>query len=98
MSDITVVVSTQRIEVNPQIPRIEFDPQTQVVEVVVPPQSVGVVNAGPPGPPGADGSFDMAPVIEEIDTKIATHNQATPVHSNATSGRDYVALFQNGLV
>lgn len=98
MSDLTVVSSTQRIEVSPVLPRIEFDPQTQVVEVVVPPQSVGVVNAGPPGPPGADGSFDMAPVVVEIDSRVAAHNQATPIHSNATSGRDFVALFQNGLV
>jgi len=34
---------------------------------------------------------------EEVDTKIATHAQAEEVHTNATSGRDYAALFQNGL-
>lgn len=74
---------------------IQVVTQTQVIEVEPATSSVSIINAGPPGPPG---SVDLAPVIEEIDTKIATHNQATPVHPGATSGRDFSALFQNGLV
>lgn len=98
MSDIQVVVQTQRIEVTPGTPRIEFNPATESVTVTAAGSSISTINAGPPGPPGADGSFDMAPVVDEIDTRIATHNQTAPIHESATSGRDFVALFQNGLI
>jgi hypothetical protein len=99
MTDVVeVVVSTQLIEVGPGTQRLIFDPQTDTVTVANPVPSVAVVLAGPPGPPGSLGSFDLVPVLEEVDSRIATHNQATPVHPGATSGRDFVALFQNGLV
>jgi len=98
MSDIQVVSQTQRIEVTPGTNRIVFNPLTEAVTVEAAPIAVSVINAGPPGPPGTPGSVDMAPVIEEIDTRIGVHNQATPIHPGATSGRDFVALFQNGLV
>lgn len=99
MSDITVVVQTQRIEVTPGVPRIEFNPQTETVVVLPAVSSISTINAGPPGPPGAPGVVDMGPVVEEIDARIATHNQhVSPIHESATSGRDFVALFQNGLI
>lgn len=101
MSDITVVTQTQRIEVTPAVPRIVFNPQTSSVEVTEAVSSVSVINAGPPGPPGTPGSVDPSDLLaisSEIDTKIATHNQTAPIHEAATSGRDFVALFQNGLV
>ena len=98
MSDVTVVVQTQRIEVTPGTSRIEYNPQTEAVDVIAAGSSVSVINAGPPGPPGTPGSVDMVPVVEEINTRIATHNQTAPIHESATSGRDFVALFQNGLV
>lgn len=98
MSNVTVVVQTQRIEVTPGTPRLIYSPQEALVEVQSPTPSVSVINAGPPGPPGTPGEVNMAPVIEEIDTRVAAHNQATPIHQSATSGRDFVALFQNGLI
>ena len=95
---IQVVVQTQRVVVSPGIPRIVFNPATKTVSVIADPRSIAVINAGPPGPPGSIASFDLVPVLAVMDTKIATHNQATPIHPGATSGRDFVALFQNGLV
>lgn len=68
---------------------------------------------GPPGASGVpEGGIDGQVVgklgdgttwlsigtSEEIDTKIATHDQASAAHLAKTSGRDFVALFQNGLV
>jgi hypothetical protein len=94
MSDITVVVQTQRIEVTPGNPRIEFNPQTETVVVLPAGSSISTINAGPPGPPGSSGGLD----VTEVDARIAVHNQAEVVHTNATSGRDFVALFENGLV
>lgn len=35
---------------------------------------------------------------DEIDTKIAAHATAEVSHTQSTSGRDFVALFQNGLI
>ena len=88
------------------------DPTPEIIEVTVGdligpegpqgPEGVGV----PPG--GTDGQvvgksgittvwLDVG-TSTEIDTKIATHNQAEVVHTNASSGRDFVALFQNGLI
>ena len=101
MSDVTVVVQTQRIEVTPSSPRVIFTPTTSSVEVTEAASSVSVINAGPPGPPGTPGSIepsDLLQISEEIDTKVAAHNQATPVHESATSGRDFVALFENGMI
>jgi len=101
MTDITVVVETQRIEVIPAPTRIVFDPATSSVEVTEAGSSVSVINAGPPGPPGTPGSVDPSDLLaisSEIDTKIATHNQTAPIHESATSGRDFVALFENGLI
>lgn len=78
---------------------IDVTVQTQHIVVDEATQSSSVTNAGPPGPPGPPGSIEnIEPILEAVDDKIATHNQATPVHPNATSGRDFVALFQNGLV
>ena len=99
MSTISVAYNTQVIQVTPQTQRIVVDPATSTPTIVVPNvASVAVVNAGPAGPPGALGSFDLVPVLAEVDTRIATHNQTTPIHTNATSGRDFAALFQNGLI
>lgn len=98
MSNLQVVVQTQRIEVTPGTPRIEFNPATESVTVTAAGSSISTILAGPPGPPGAPGEVNMAPVIEEIDTRIGAHDQATPVHSSASSGRDFAALFLNGLV
>lgn len=98
MTNVEVVVQTQRIEVTPATPRIEYNPATESVTVTAAGSSISTINAGPQGPPGADGSFDMAPVVDEIDTRIATHNQTAPIHESATSGRDFAALFQNGLI
>lgn len=98
MSSVEIVAQTQQLEVGPGVQRIIFNPATESVEVIASTPSVGVINAGPPGPPGAPGSVDMGPVVEEIDTRIATHNQTAPIHASATSGRDFVALFQNGLI
>lgn len=99
MSYIQVVSQTQQLVVTPGTQTIVFNPSTESVIVQESVSSVGIINAGPPGPPGAPGSVNMTPVIEEIDTRIATHNQSpSPIHDNATSGRDFVALFQNGLV
>lgn len=98
MSDIQVVVQTQRIEVTPGVPRIVFNPATESVTVTAAGSSISTINAGPPGPPGTPGEVNMVPVIDEIDTRIATHNQTAPIHESATSGRDFVALFQNGLI
>jgi hypothetical protein len=103
MSNITVVVQTQRIEITPSAPRIVFDPQTSSVEVTEAVSSVSVINAGPPGPAGPPGLVELDPsdlleISETIDTKIGIHNQASPIHESATSGRDFVALFENGLI
>lgn len=102
MTTIQLVAKTQRITVEPHAQRIKVDPVTsQVVSVVSGVSSVSVVNAGPPGPagiPGLSGDTDTAQLLQEVDTKIATHTQAEVVHTNATSGRDFVALFENGLI
>ena len=53
---------------------------------------------GDTGPPGADGDVGSGTTIEVVDAMIATHNQAEVVHAQASSGRDFAALFQNGLI
>lgn len=98
MSSVQVVTQTQQIEVTLGSPRIIFDPQTSAVTVLEATSSVSVINAGPPGPAGPPGTVDTAPILDEVNVLIGTHNQATPVHQMATSGRDFVALFQNGLI
>jgi hypothetical protein len=77
------------VNVTVQTQRIEVDPSTS---------SVSVTNAGPAGPPGTPGEVNLVPVIEEIDSRIGQHNQASPVHTQATSGRDFVGLFEIGLI
>lgn len=80
---------------------IEVVVQTQTIVVANPSGAVSILNAGPIGPPGMNGlsgDYDATQLLVEMDTKIATHNQATPVHTTATSGRDFAALFQNGLI
>lgn len=57
-----------------------------------------VTGVGVLGFPVDGGGVDPVEILQEVDTRIATHNQATPVHDSATSGRDFVALFQNGLI
>ena len=99
MTNVQVVAQTQKVEVSLGAPRVIFDPQTSNVTVVDAQSSVSVINAGPPGPAGPPGSdADPTPILEQVDIRIATHNQASPVHQMATSGRDFVALFQNGLI
>ena len=93
MSD--VFVNTQVIDVAPAPDAIDVVAEAS-------PGAVTVVLGGPVGPAGADGAggggFNMTDVEDEIDTRIATHNQATARHPGSTSGRDFVALFQNGLI
>lgn len=103
MSDIQVLHQTQIIEVSPQPQEINVNPVTGAAVVVgSPTNSVNVVNAGPVGPagiPGLSGEADTAELLAEVDSKIATHAQAmAPIHTNATSGRDFSALFENGLI
>lgn len=99
MSTVQVVSQTQTLTVTTETQHLNIDQATsEVTFVVSDATAVAVTNAGPPGPPGSLGSFDMVPVLEEIDTRIAIHDQGTPIHTNATSGRDFVALFQNGLI
>lgn len=101
MSDVTIVAQTQRIEVSPTPETIVISQENIDVTVSQPSTSVTVVNAGPPGPTGQNGlsgDYDASLLLDEVDTRIATHNQASPVHTQATSGRDFVALFQNGLI
>lgn len=99
MSNIQVVAETQKLDVEIFTQQIVVDPATSTPTITVPTVSaVSITNAGPVGPPGALGSFDLVPVLEEVDTRIATHNQAEVVHQSAVSGRDFVALFQNGLI
>lgn len=49
-------------------------------------------------PPGEDAAAEALAIAALIDAKVAEHNQATDVHATVTSGRDFVALFQNGLI
>lgn len=99
MDSIVLNQSTQLIRVEvPTETVVVVSPDTGNVTVEVGTPSTSVISAGPPGPPGALGSFDLVPVLEEVDTRIATHNQAAPIHTNATSGRDFAAFFQNGLI
>ena len=99
MDTIVVDQSTQLIQVSiPSDTVIVVSPDTGAVTVQSGIPSTSVTSAGPPGPPGALGSFDLVPVLEEVDTRIATHNQTTPIHTTATSGRDFAAFFQNGLI
>lgn len=99
MSEIQVLSRTQTISVSPQTQQINVDPQTNVPIVVGTPSSaISIINSGPIGPPGMAGDYDPTSLLVEVDTKIATHNQTTPIHGAATSGRDFAALFQNGLI
>lgn len=99
MSSIEVTSQTQNVEVTLGAPRIIVDPVTSEVTVAQTQPSIGVVNAGPSGPAGPPGeAADIGPILDEVDVRIGTHNQSTPVHEMATSGRDFVALFQNGLI
>lgn len=100
MSDITVESTTQLIEVTPSVQLIEVDPVTSETIVVTSGiSSVGVINAGPVGPRGFSGDLDAIALLDQMDVKVATHNQqVSPVHDQATSGRDFAALFQNGLI
>lgn len=94
---VVVVSQTQSLEVSLAPTRIIFEPTDSTVTVIEATSSVSVINSGPPGPAGpagVDGSVDYS----EVDSRIAAHNQASPVHAMATSGRDFVALFQNGLI
>ena len=80
------------VNVTSQTQQITVDPSTSVVTVT---------SAGPQGPPGAIGNIDpndLGVITDEIDTRVATHEQATPIHTNSTSGRDFAAFFQNGLI
>lgn len=99
MSSIEVTTQTQNVVVNLGSPRIIVDPLTSEVTVAQAQSSVGVINAGPSGPAGPPGeAADTGLILDEVDVRIGTHNQSTPVHEMATSGRDFVALFQNGLI
>jgi len=97
---------TQRIRVGAG-QHISLNPQNQRAIVVSSgPQGPPGASALPEG--GVDGqvlgklgtstTWLTVGTSTEIDTKLADHNSATPVHPNATSGRDFAALFLNGLI
>lgn len=103
---INVFSKTQTIEALAQTQRIMVGSNKSVSVINTGPQ-------GPPGPSavpeggtdgqvigklGASTTWLSLGTAEEVDTKIAAHAQAEQVHINSTSGRDYVALFQNGLI
>lgn len=75
--------------------RINVIASTQHVEVEAPNQ-ITVTNAGPVGPPGITSVIGGVGV-EEIDSRIATHDQTTTAHENSKSGLDFSALIRNGL-
>lgn len=80
---------------------VELTASTEVIVVSPADESVSVILAGPPGPrgaPGLSGDLDPEALQEFVDVSVAAHNQAETVHTNATSGRDFAALFENGLV
>lgn len=80
---------------------IQVQTKTQTLQVSPTTKSVSLILAGPQGPPGQNGlsgDVDASLFFDEIDTKIAAHEQAAVVHINATSGRNFVALFENGLI
>ena len=74
---------------------IELRSTTQVINVDES-KSVTVTLGGPPGPTGAAGTGGGSSV--DVDARIAAHDQQEQAHTNATSGRDFSALFLNGLV
>ena len=91
------LVGTSTAVVTSETKTYFVSPVVQKTLVVSPAQpSVAVSNAGPQGPAGAGGNGGST--LEDSDIKVAEHNQTTPIHTNATSGRDFVALFQNGLI
>ena len=94
---ISGVIQTQRIEGKMVNQTIKVDPIDNSVEVIRVDATPTLVLAGPQGPAGPAGSGEVGDVGEQIDTKIATHNQSVGAHPGSSSGRDFVALFQNGL-
>lgn len=80
-------MKSQTISVRQSTQTIYVDPQTN---------SVTITNGGPVGPPGPAGIGGGS--IVDVDARIALHNQQEQVHTNATSGRDFSALFLNGLI
>lgn len=76
--------------------RLNVLSRTQRLEINCP-SDVVVTNAGPVGPPGSSGSSGGVTELQ-VDAKISEHNTRETPHTNVTSGRDFVALFQNGLV
>lgn len=102
MTTIQLVAKTQQIVANSAAQTITLDPVTSKVISISPSGSaVAIVNAGPVGPPGIpglSGDADTAELLAEVDNKIAIHTQSQVVHTNATSGRDFVAFFENGLI
>jgi len=95
---INAILSSQKIEGIISGQRLTLNQDTQQIIVSPKPSNnLTITLAGPQGPPGI-GSANLDIVIDEIDTRIAVHNQTTPIHTSATSGRDFAALFQNGLI
>ncbi len=90
MSNYTIDVTLTDL-IPDEIPVVVQDPFEEIL--------VTVNNLkGDTGPPGQDGDVGEGASIELVDTMIATHNQAEVVHAQASSGRDFAALFQNGLI
>ncbi|MCA9368316.1 hypothetical protein KC887_08765 [Candidatus Kaiserbacteria bacterium] len=87
---------------------------TTILEINEANGTAAIISAGPVGPSGlippggTDGqvlgkqgvstTWLSVGTSEEIDTKIAEHNQAEVAHTQISSGRDFSALFLNGLV
>lgn len=89
----------QVIAVHGPTQTIQASPLEQIISVDTVEQTVQIIQSGPQGVPGVDAAVGGGGVTQEdVDTSIATHNQAEIVHNNASSGRDFAALFTLGLV
>ena len=86
---------------------IEVKPDTQIA-LVTPSGPQGPPGASQLPPGGVDGQvigklgagtqWLTIGTSTEIDTKIEEHNTSSNPHENVASGRDFSALFLNGLV
>jgi hypothetical protein len=94
------VIRTQRIEGQVVKQSIKVDPIDKSVRVFSINATPTVVLAGPQGPRGLSGAVEYVEGVDEqfVDEKIATHNQSDGAHPGSSSGRDFSALFQNGLI
>lgn len=62
--------------------------------------TIRVQAAGPQGPAGAGASntYTIPQTDAAIAAAVTVHATSTTPHNEATSGRDFAALFQNGLI